>query len=394
MRVKAKVGAASIALSIDDPVAQIWYAFAQTRAGIASCVMTQMHPARTGYCRQWTRYIGPFKVSEVGKHWIHVRGQRQGYTDSYVSDYFIVLEHIRVVAPNVAFLETVQPGQYKYYTLNLTEVDTDVVVSATTFFGSVHLFLSARQRRPNMLHHSLSATSMTAEGGDGGRRLVGLHTDEHLGLEVIALPDSTCPMCPYSTPIVVGVLGGGTTPTTLLVNIKLQTSPVIRLSILYRRAVRVGEWAYFRLYLGNCPQATGLGLVVRAWQTPAAMVGLRIALRQGDTPSSDLTDTAYTMFGDSLGYYQFTVPISSPSREPWFVGVQGLVPIEGLEILNFTFAVSPMIESDDVFPGKTFVSGYEALPYRRPLISPVSMYTYMFSLSLSLSLSLSVEICV
>ena len=50
--------------------------------------------------------------------------------------------------------------------------------------------------------------------------------------------------------------------------------------------------------------------------------------------------TALNHFGDSLGYYQFTVPISSPSREPWFVGVQGLVPIEGLEILNFTFAVN------------------------------------------------------
>jgi len=371
------IGEATIALRIDDAVAKIWYAFAQTRAGIVSCVMTQMNPARPAYCSQWTRYIGPFKVSEVGKHRIHVRSERQGYTDSYVSDYFSVLERIRIVAPNVAFLETVQPGQYKYYTLNLTEVDTDVVLSATTFFGSVHLFLSARQRRPNMLHHSLSATSMPAEGGEGGRRLVGLHTDEHLGLEVIASHNSTCPLCPYSTPIVVGVLGGGTTPTTLLVKIKLQTSPVIRLSILYGRAVRVGEWAYFRLYLGSWPEATGLGLVVRAWQTPAAMVGLRIALRQGDAPSSDLTDTAYTMFGNSLGYYQFTVPISSASREPWFVGVQGLVPVDGLEILNFTFAVSPMIESDDVFPGRSFASGYVADPYltyRPSVVSPVSLF--------------------
>ena len=352
---KTFTGSATIQLSIDDTAAEIWYAFALTIAGVQS----------------WTRYSGPVQVSEVGKHWIHVRGQRQGYTDSYVSDYFSVQERIRVVQPNVPFLETVHPGQYKYYTLNLTEVGTDVMVSVTKFFGSVDIFFSARQRRPNMHNHSLSATSMTAEGGLGGQRLLALHTDEHLGMQVIDFRNSTCPLCPFATPIVVGILGVGTTPTTVLVNIKLETSPVIRLSILYRRVVEIGAWTYFKLYIGNSPEPTRRGLVVRAWQTPAAFVGLRIALRQGDAPSSDLTDTAYTMFGDSQGYYEFTVPISSPSRAPWFVGVQGLVPIEGLEILNFTFAVSPMIESDELFPGRSFAAGFEADPYGRPGLSGV-----------------------
>jgi hypothetical protein len=50
-----------------------------------------------------------------------------------------------VAEPNVPFFATVLPGKYLYYTLNLTKVGTDVTVSTTKFFGTVDLFLSARQ---------------------------------------------------------------------------------------------------------------------------------------------------------------------------------------------------------------------------------------------------------
>jgi hypothetical protein len=56
-----------------------------------------------------------------------------------------VLERIYVAEPNVPFFATVLPGKYLYYTLNLTKVGTDVTVSTTKFFGTVDLFLSARQ---------------------------------------------------------------------------------------------------------------------------------------------------------------------------------------------------------------------------------------------------------
>ena len=56
-----------------------------------------------------------------------------------------MLERIYVAEPNVPFFATVLPGKYLYYTLNLTKVGTDVTVSTTKFFGTVDLFLSARQ---------------------------------------------------------------------------------------------------------------------------------------------------------------------------------------------------------------------------------------------------------
>ena len=49
------------------------------------------------------------------------------------------------------------------------------------------------------------------------------------------------------------------------------------------------------------------------------------------------------MFGTAEGYYEFTMPVGTANREPWFVGVQGLVPVFGVETLNFTFAVSPQV---------------------------------------------------
>ena len=51
------------------------------------------------------------------------------------------------------------------------------------------------------------------EGGEGGTRLLALHTEASLGLQVIAERESACPFCPYSTPIVVGILGAGISAT-------------------------------------------------------------------------------------------------------------------------------------------------------------------------------------
>ena len=328
---RAFVGSANVSLQISDPDAQVWFAFAQSLGAVES----------------WTRYAGAFSVSEVGVHWIHVKGVRSGYTDSDpVSDYFEVLQRIRVVAPNEPFLDTVPPGAYRYYTLNLTKVHTDVTVTVKKFFGAVDIFLSARQRRPSLHNHSLSAVSMAAEGGEGGERLLALHTDRHLGMEVIAERKSACPLCPYSTPIVVGLHGAAITPTQVLVNIELQESPVVYLSHLYQGNVDIGSWKYFKLYLGQAPEPTRRGLVVRVWQRPPMFVGVRTALRQARVPtSSELgdTDVAHTMFGTAEGYYEFTMPVGTASREPWFVGVQGLVPVFGVETLNFTFAVSPQV---------------------------------------------------
>ncbi|MDB4339372.1 chitobiase/beta-hexosaminidase C-terminal domain-containing protein [bacterium] len=339
---KSFIGAANIHLYIDDPLAELWYAFAKSLAMVES----------------WTRYTGNFSVTEVGVHWIHVQGRRRFYTHSFpVTDRFEVLQRISVVQPNVPFLHSVQPGRYVYFTLNLTTVGTDVTVSVDKFFGSVDLFLSARQRRPSLRNHSLSATSREQEGGVGGSRLLAMHIDKHLGIEVIAERNSTCPLCPYSTPIVVGIFGRGVTATQMLVNIRLDTSPVIRLSHLYHGVVAIGKWTYFKFYLGNAPEPTRRGLVVRVWQQPAAFVGLRTALRQTNKPTSDLSNTAYTMFGDANGYFEFTVPVSTTSREPWFVGVQGLVPVFGVEAFNFTFAVSPMLENDVPYPGRSLTMG-------------------------------------
>ena len=307
---KTYIGAATITLRIDDALAGIWFAFAKSLHTVES----------------WTRYTGTFSVSEVGMHWMHVKGRRNGYTDSIpVTEGFDVVERIRVVEPNKAFLDTVQPQRYKYYTLNLTEVGTDVTVSVNKFYGSVDLFLSARQRRPNVHNHSLSAVSFVEEGGQGGTRLLAMHTETHLGLEVVRIPfrNSTCPLCPYTypTPIVVGILGRGASPTTMLVSINLETAPVARLSLLYHKAVEIGKWTYFRLYVGNGPEPTRRGLVARVWQRPKAFVGLRIALRQSQHPTSDLAGTPYTMFGTADGYYELTVPVNTPSREPWFLGI-------------------------------------------------------------------------
>ena len=51
------------------------------------------------------------------------------------------------------------------------------------------------------------------EGGEGGTRLLALHTEASLGLQVIAERESACPFCPYSTPIVVGIFGTGISAT-------------------------------------------------------------------------------------------------------------------------------------------------------------------------------------
>jgi hypothetical protein len=338
---KTFIGVATILLSIGDPLAQIWYAIAPT----------------VGVIETWSYYNKTFSVEDVGVHWIHVQGRRAGYTDSrIVSDHFEVLERIRVVEPNSPFFETVEPGRYKYYTLNLTNVGTDVTVSITKFFGSVDIFLSARQRRPSLTDHSLSATSMTVEGGQGGNRLLGLHTDTHLGIQVIAERNSNCPLCPYSTPIVVGVHGGGRTPTQMLVRITLDYSPVIRLAQMYHGTVDIGAWKYFKLFLGS---RVTRGLVVRAWQSPPSFVGIRIAIRRTDAPTNDLSGTPYTMFGNNDGYYEFTIPdVGTASREPWFVGIEGLVPINGVASLNFTFAVSPTVDDDPApFPGRSLTIG-------------------------------------
>ena len=83
---------------------------------------------------------------------------------------------------------------------------------------------------------------------------------------------------------------------------------------------------------------------------------------QTTPPTADLTGTPYSMFANSKGLYEFTVPIEgAASREPWYVGVQGLVPVFGVDALNFTLAVSPMIENDVQFPGRTTAVGERAV---------------------------------
>ena len=48
-----------------------------------------------------------------------------------------------------------------------------------------------------------------------------------------------------------------------------------------------------------------------------------LAVQRVTRPSSgNLGDTPYVMFGNAQGFYQFTVPAGSPTREVWFIGVQ------------------------------------------------------------------------
>jgi hypothetical protein len=62
---KTFVGRAFITLSIADPLAQLSYSLAESVGGAA----------------EWLPYYGPLVVSEVGIHWIHIKGIRRGYTD-------------------------------------------------------------------------------------------------------------------------------------------------------------------------------------------------------------------------------------------------------------------------------------------------------------------------
>ena len=62
---KTFVGRAFITLSIADPLAELWFALAKS----------------VGEAAEWGPYTGSFAVSEVGIHWIHIKGIRRGYTD-------------------------------------------------------------------------------------------------------------------------------------------------------------------------------------------------------------------------------------------------------------------------------------------------------------------------
>jgi hypothetical protein len=335
----AVISAASISLSLDDPLAQIVYAVSQSPTGVES----------------WSVYTRVVSVPEVGQHWIHAFARRRGYTDSHITtQQFEVLEPITIVKPDAPFLVRLPPGAYRYHTLNLTQVGTDVTVSAESLSGSVDLFLSARQRRPSLSNHSMSATSFTAEGGHGGLRLLALHQDKELGLQVIADHRSQCPLCPFSTPIVVGVFGHSREPAQVLVRVSLDASPVIKLSHLYHGTVPIGSWRYFKLFLGQGLEPARRGLTVRVWQQPPNFVGLRIAVRRTRAPASlDLSGAGYTMFANAEGFYTFTMPVGVASREPWFVGIQGLVPVSGVGSLNFTFDVNPELEGEAVSHGRS-----------------------------------------
>ena len=62
---KTFVGTAFITLRIADPLAELWFSLAES----------------VGEAAEWRRYNGSLAVSEVGIHWIRIKGIRRGYTN-------------------------------------------------------------------------------------------------------------------------------------------------------------------------------------------------------------------------------------------------------------------------------------------------------------------------
>ena len=74
----------------------------------------------------------------------------------------------------------------------------------------------------------------------------------------------------------------GTWATQLLITIRLDAAPVVRLSQMFHGRVSIGQWAYYKFYTTppDAPASVApRSLVVRVWQEPPAFVGVRVALK-------------------------------------------------------------------------------------------------------------------
>lgn len=65
--------------------------------------------------------------------------------------------------------------------------------------------------------------------------------------------------------------------------------------------------------------------------------------KQGSPPrSTEIFSLPYVLFGSPDGLFELMVDTGSASETPWFIAVQGLVPIRGLASLNFTISATPL----------------------------------------------------
>lgn len=274
----------------------------------------------------WTAYTGPVPLA-VGTIGIYAFASKAGRADSEVeSGSLTVLSPIIELRSNVPVLGTMQEGEYAYYSLVLDDPQSDVRIAVTRLVGITDIFFSTATRRPSLRSTGLKTTLSSVAANGGGRELTALHVTPGLGLS--------------NGTVYMSVRGSGRGLARFILRAVAETTTVIRLNQFYHDTVAIGSWRYLRFYLGTEEQRPQRLVYVTLWQSPADSVGVRIALRKGRPPVlSVLSSIPYTIFGTAQGVFKLQRDLGPADDDAWFLGIQGLVPIQGVSEVNFTLII-------------------------------------------------------
>jgi hypothetical protein len=277
----------------------------------------------------WQQYTQPLQL-RAGVHRVTMYAMKPEWTDSMLTTgVYEVLQAIEPLGFGQQRIMTLNPGAYRFYRLNVTNMRSDIVISVTSFFGITDIALSGHVLRPTELNGDNKVFWSRAAAGQGSRLSV-LHTEFDFEVDEVR-----------GTPVYVSIRSAGAVPTQLLLSATVDISPVIRLAEIFGGTVDYGKWRYFKFYTGQGspgsePFRTHLDIqVVQSLQLP---IGVRVAFKEGSRPlDSDLATIPNAATGSVDGEFDLRVQVSQQAKV-YYIGVRGLYAIA--PAFNFTVTVN------------------------------------------------------
>eukprot|EP00960_Hanusia_phi_P076360 768551-Hanusia_phi.AAC.2 len=291
----------------------------------------------------WMVYSVPLILSK-GKYRYFFKASKTGMVDSEIVEReFEVIPAINIVNPNLPIISSVQLNEYQYYSFTLTEPGSDVIVQSINYIGVVDVFVTARQLRPTLKNTSFCAMlDHVADGVASINTLTVLHTNKNVGIDVIVDRNSSCPLCPFSTPLVVGVRGASSLTSQFSLRFTIDTTPIISLSNLFRYTINYREWKYLKFYLDPDLVQDTWSFNVSVQSGIKNILSLRVSIRQGEKPTGSSQDELTTSLGGSDGLFVLQGSNVKVRTELWYVGVQFIVRFDTSSSVQFTLQIVPI----------------------------------------------------
>ena len=280
--------------------------------------------------QDWSPYTSPIGLG-VGQYQAQFRAVSSTMaTSAVVAVSLTVLQPILASSVGLWASSAVSAGEYVFYSFPLTGEHPDVTVQVRAIFGQTDILLSAVLPRPT-LWKAQSGLWVSTSASGGGTQL----TVSSLDLGQAERSDSL---------LFLAIHGASNLQSIFFFRVSIDTSPVLELDRFVQDSVALSSWKYYKFYLGTALTGQFLRLYFRAVLAPQSSLGIQLAVRRGSPPTSTNFDKSTTT-SNAEGFFDLVADIGQSwsgqgSQEIMFIGVQGLVSLNGIKTFNYTLRVS------------------------------------------------------